>query len=476
MTWISKAWKCISFLGLDDQSSIRKRTIILSNQLNATLFLLMVILSLSMWYIRMLNNSVITLASYRLMWMMGINILHILLSYYKHPKWAKAILILSAPLIFIVIPTFMGFVENDSFFSYSAIIIALSLIPQLLIKPSANKYLYTLSMAYYLFLLIINDDLILHYGPNTLASKAIYSSFQIYAEITNIAIFLFINSSVFYLKWLNNNYEKKLIKNNQRLDQHLEELKATNEHLRVTQEQLVHSEKMATLGILTAGVAHEINTPLNFISTSSLLIKNRIDDLQDGVTPQDLESNLIQANEILDKGVEQAAFIVTSLMTFSYDGKSKKALYDVRSIVKSTLLFLKCKIPVDLNVEQQYELKEPIYVFAEKIHQVVLNIIDNAICASLEAKDKLIKVHCYPLTQAGIKYACISIFNKGAGIEDKIGKRILDPFFTTKSINSGTGLGLSTAFNLVKDHKGTLAYKNHDGGVEFIIKLPISGE
>jgi len=278
---------------------------------------------------------------------------------------------------------------------------------------------------------------------------------------------------VFYLKWLNNNYEKKLFKNNQRLDQHLEELNATNDHLRETQQQLVHSKKMATLGILTAGVAHEINTPLNFISTSSLLVNNAIEDLHVGVDQKQVEATLNQANEILDKGVEQAAFIVSSLITFAYDGKSKKAMCDVRTIIKSTLLFLKCKVPEDLIIEQQYHIDEPIHVYAEKIHQVILNVIDNAISASLNEEDKLIKIHCYPHDESGDRYACISIFNRGANIDEKIGSRIFDPFFTTKTIDDGTGLGLSTSFNLVKDHNGNLSYKNHTDGVEFLISLPI---
>ncbi|MBK3519432.1 sensor histidine kinase [Carboxylicivirga marina] len=472
MNWISKIWNRISHLGIQDLKSAKSRTYILSNQLNITLLIIMIVLSAIMMLLRIINDTSITISSYRLLWMMSINFLHIILSYYNRGYWSKSLLIFSAPLIFIIIPTMLSFVENDSFFNYSEMIIALSLIPQLLVRPWDQKGLYISSMVYYLALLILHDDLVLRFDSHELTVKPIYREFKIYAEITAIAIFIFINSSVYYLKWLNNNYEKKLMDNNQELDQHIEELKATNQHLKATQQQLVQSEKMASLGILTAGVAHEINTPLNFISTSSVLVNNAIEDLKDDVDRKQVEASLYQANEILDKGVEQAALIVSSLMTFSYDGKSKKTMCDLEAIINSTLLFIKSKIPLGLTFEIHNEIEEPIYAFPDKMHQVILNIIDNAICASATVEDKLIKIRCYTQTKSRQKLACISIYNNGPNISKEVGARIFDPFYTTKDINEGTGLGLSTSFNLVKDHQGEINYINHAEGVEFLIQLP----
>ncbi|MCG8580017.1 MAG: ATP-binding protein [Bacteroidales bacterium] len=473
MNRFKKIWDLVSHMGIKDINSSSGRTYILNNQLNVTLLAIMILLSVIMFVLRQVNNTSITIASYRLLWMMGITIIHIILSYRKHIILSKALLIFSPPLVFIVVPTLLGFVEDDSFFNYSEMIIALSLIPQLLVRPSEQKGLYISAMLYYLTLLIIHDELILRLESNELTASIIYYDIKLYAEITAISIFIFINCSIYYLKWLNNKYEKKLIDNNKDLDQHIEELKATNQHLRATQQQLIHSEKMASLGILTAGVAHEINTPLNFISTSSVLLGNAIEDLQEGVDNKQVEETLHQANEILDKGIEQAAFIVSSLMTFSYDGTSKKAACDIQSIIKSTLLFTKAKTPIDLTVDYHDEIDESVYAYPEKIHQVILNIIDNAINASLDEHDKLIKIHSYTQHGSSGNYACISVYNNGSNISKEIGTKIFDPFFTTQETNKGTGLGLSTAFNLVKDHNGELSYINHKKGVEFLIKLPL---
>ncbi|WP_430817830.1 sensor histidine kinase [Carboxylicivirga sp. RSCT41] len=473
MKRIRKTWDLVSHLGVADLNSLSSRTYILSNQLNITLLGIMILLSVTMAVLRQVNNTVITIASYRLLWMMGITLIHIILSYYRQVKLSKAMLIFSPPLVFIVIPTLLGFVENDSYFNYSEMIIALSLIPQLLVRPSEQKGLYITSMLYYLVLLIIHDDLILGHESNELTVKNIYIDIKLYTEITAIAIFIFINCSIYYLKWLNTKFERKLIDNNKDLDQHIEELKATNKHLRATQQQLIHSEKMATLGILTAGVAHEINTPLNFIATSSVLLGNAIEDLQEGLDNKQVEETLHQANDILNKGVEQAAFIVSSLMTFSYDGTSEKTMCDIQAIIKSTLLFTKAKTPLDLTIDYRDEIDEPIYAYPEKIHQVILNIIDNAINASLDTPIKLIKIRSYTQHGNNGNFACISVYNNGSKITKEVGSKIFDPFFTTQSTNNGTGLGLSTAFNLVKDHNGELNYINHKNGVEFIVKLPL---
>ncbi len=481
MNLLSKVWHFISYLGIEEKKNLDDRSIVLSNQLNTTLFIILLLMSVALHVLRVVNDTSITIASYRILWMMGINIIHFTLSYYKQHNLAKALLIFLTPFVLILVPTFIGFVEEDSFFNYTDIIIALSLIPQLLIKPSRRAWLYITSLVYYFVLLLIIDNLILHFSPNTLNAPAVYKGFQVYAEITAIAIFVFINAAVYYLKWINFLYEKRLhekqeqlLSNNNKLDKHVEELKAINNHLKTTQEQLIQSEKMASLGILTAGVAHEINTPLNFISTGTLMVKNAIDDIDNGRDSQLIKTDLQEADQILEKGVDQAAFIVSSLMTFSYSGKSTKVDHDIHSIIESTLMFLKTKMPDDLKIIKAFKIDIPISIYAEKIHQVALNIIDNAISASVNASDKLIKIDCYISENGKGKYACISIFNKGANIDKEIGKHIFDPFFTTKSINNGTGLGLSTAYNIVEEHNGYLSYKNHDDGVEFLVELPIN--
>ncbi len=481
MNWWNKVWQLISFNGIEDNArDTIKRTTILNNQVNATLFLIMVTISILLWVLRIIEDRTINIGGVRFFWMMLLCIIHFILARRQHHTLAKCLLIFAPPILFLIVPALYGFVEDQSFFYYSYIIVAFSIFPQLLLRITTNRQLYVWSMVYYFILMLSLDNILIFLAPENLSVVPILKGFWIFNKIAALSIYLFINSSVYYLKWVNYKFEQQLKAkqeqlefNNNRLDIHVEELKSVNEYLKKTQQQLIQSEKMASLGVLTAGVAHEINTPLNFISTGSLLVKNAIEDLNGSDTTGCIKM-LQQGNEIIDKGVDQAAFVVSSLMTFSYSGKSKKNLHHLESIVESTLLFLKSKITPDIIIEKEYLLDDPVSIYAEKIHQVVLNIIDNAICVLTNVVDKRLKISCYRDKDGHDELACISIFNNGPQIDKQVGSKMFDPFFTTKSINKGTGLGLSLAYNLVEEHGGVLYYTNHEDGVEFIVKLPMN--
>ncbi|HBH47728.1 MAG TPA: hypothetical protein DDX98_03775 [Bacteroidales bacterium] len=248
------------------------------------------------------------------------------------------------------------------------------------------------------------------------------------------------------------------------------ELENVIEELKATQQHLVQSEKMASLGTLTAGVAHEINNPLNFINGGLELISNIIDDIKAGKPDKDYKEQLKEAIEITYSGVDRASAIVDSLMTFSYSGKPKLVEYSVTDIIENTLLFLGSKIPEDVEIIKNYRFNETCHVFPDKLHQVFLNIIDNAFYA-LKYSTKDSKVLSMSTDLEG-KNILIEICNNGGPISEDIVNKIFDPFFTTKDPGKGTGLGLSICYNLIKDHKGTIAVKNNPDGVVFQILIP----
>ena len=153
---------------------------------------------------------------------------------------------------------------------------------------------YWSSLLYYFVLLVGIYYLMVFYTPVNFSIIEVFKKTNVFVLSAVIVSFWFISISLFYLKNLNQEYESQLNANNKELveksneledknrmlDVHIEELQSINEHLRVTQEQLIHQEKMASLGVLIAGVAHEINTPLNFIGTGSLLLQNAIEDIE----------------------------------------------------------------------------------------------------------------------------------------------------------------------------------------------------
>lgn len=241
--------------------------------------------------------------------------------------------------------------------------------------------------------------------------------------------------------------------------------------LQNAQSQLVHSEKMAALGQLTAGIAHEINNPVNFVKNGIEALKYEVEDaLKSSDTEATTEvGELIQS---IQNGARRTSEIVASLRTFSRVDEDSVKAFDIQENMKSTLLLLRSKMNGEIEIEEKYcELNE-IEAYAGKLNQVFMNVLDNAVQAILGAK-KSGRISIRTESENGrVK---ISIKDNGAGIDEKFQDKIFDPFFTTKEVGKGTGLGLSISHAIVEQHKGDIKVKSVAGeGTEFLIDLPIS--
>jgi two-component system NtrC family sensor kinase len=239
--------------------------------------------------------------------------------------------------------------------------------------------------------------------------------------------------------------------------------------LQAAQQRLVQSEKMASIGTLTAGVAHEINNPLNFIS-GGLTILQEIQGRINWEGQEELEERCQAATKMAYDGLERSAGIVRALMTFSHRGGSKKVESDVNEIIDNTLMFLNSKISDDIQIIKQYNLHEPVAVFPEKMHQIVLNVIDNAIFA-VNTTNSPVKKIIISTRMAGGKLI-LSFANSGPRIAEEHLHKLFDPFFTTKDPGQGTGLGLSICYTLVSEHGGDIQARNTPEGVIFTVIIP----
>ncbi len=270
------------------------------------------------------------------------------------------------------------------------------------------------------------------------------------------------------------------------------ELKVSLEHLKATQTQLIHSEKMASLGELTAGIAHEIQNPLNFVNNFSDLSTELIDEM----------------NEEIDKGSFEEAKAISNdlrenLKKINHHGRRADAI--VKGMLEHSRLNSGEKVPTDLNVlaaeflklsfhgirakdksfTTDYKfIKDPalplINVIAQDIGRVILNLINNAFYAVHE-KSKTGTPAYQPEVVVSTNYLIdedhpqveISIADNGNGIADQIKNKIFQPFFTTKPAGSGTGLGLSLSYDIIKAHGGELKVETIEGnGTLFRILLP----
>ena len=257
---------------------------------------------------------------------------------------------------------------------------------------------------------------------------------------------------------------EELSSTNEELHSQREELQVTLKNLQKAQKQLIQAEKMASLGVLASGVAHEINNPLNFIRGGAFGLE---DYLQENL--KDHLDNVQIFIDSINEGVERAATIVTSLNHYSHKDDSKITECNIHDIIDNCLNILGNQIRDIINIEKNYTTKNFLLKCNEgKMHQAILNIITNAL-QSIEGKGD-IKIR----TKARNKQLQIQITDNGYGISEESLTKIFDPFFTTKDPGKGTGLGLSITYNIIEEHNGNIKINSElYNGTTVIITLPI---
>ncbi|WP_036693077.1 sensor histidine kinase [Pedobacter glucosidilyticus] len=280
------------------------------------------------------------------------------------------------------------------------------------------------------------------------------------------------------------------------------ELSHTLEDLKQAQTQLVEAEKMASLGQLTAGIAHEINNPINFVTSNVSPLLRDVNMLFDAVdliekiglsdkTIQEKQQEIEEYKEELDydylkmeinhllkgihEGASRTAEIVKGLRIFSRVDEDDLKRADINEGIESTLVIMNNLLNnSNIKVEKNYAALPLVECYPGKLNQVFLNIISNAIHAinvkHTHSKDGLLSIK----TTATEDVVNIYITDNGCGMSDTTRNKIFDPFFTTKDVGEGTGLGMSIAYNTIKKHNGQIFINTEpDKGTEFIIKIPV---
>ncbi len=238
--------------------------------------------------------------------------------------------------------------------------------------------------------------------------------------------------------------------------------------LKETQLQLQNAEKLASIGQLAAGVAHEINNPLGTILLYASMLKDDTEDTnQEKVSVDDIKMIIEETNRC--KG------IVSNLLNFARQGKLKIEKENIvkitKNIIKSTKLNPLFK---DVKILFNSELVEENYfIDSDQIKQVIVNLLNNA-CESLEeSESKQVTINLYKNNE----YLNIEITDTGVGIDNQNMSKLFTPFFTTKKIGKGTGLGLAISYGIIKMHKGNLTVKSEIGkGSTFSVQLPNNKE
>jgi two-component system NtrC family sensor kinase len=252
------------------------------------------------------------------------------------------------------------------------------------------------------------------------------------------------------------------------------EIAAKNHQLRETQAHLVQSEKMASLGQLVAGIAHEINNPLAFVLNNIFVVQESLLKLDAG-----LRSSLSpEAQTRLDKararvgdmqeGAERVRDLVSKLRTFSRLDEGQFKIIDIHESIESVLLFLRHKAEGRITLVRDFQAPPRLGCFAGELNQVLMNLIANAIDSIPDRGTITISTR----HEDGDFVAVIR--DTGKGIPEADRHKVFEPFFTTKPIGQGTGLGLAISYGVVKAHKGTIELTSECGlGTEFTLRIPL---
>lgn len=248
-----------------------------------------------------------------------------------------------------------------------------------------------------------------------------------------------------------------------------EEVKQREQELRAKQEQLVQAGKLATLGELTTGIAHELNNPLNNIG---LFIGNAIDLIEFGSIATMPEQILHELHSAMQQ-VRKATEIITHLRTF---GRAASVSYEpvvISQVISNSISLVQEQLRLRQIEVQTFLPAEEIVVTgnAIQLEQVFLNLLTNARDALIDAAEKRITIYC-TIRDDMVE---IVVGDTGTGISPEIEQRIFDPFFTTKEVGAGTGLGLSITYSIIQEHQGSIVLENHPGqGALFLIQLPLT--
>jgi PAS domain S-box-containing protein len=282
---------------------------------------------------------------------------------------------------------------------------------------------------------------------------------------------------------------------NTNLEMQKAELEKTLEELRRAQVQLIQAEKMASLGVLTAGVAHEINNPVNFINSALEGLRITLDDFlqifesYQEINSENINTKLTEVEELktsldypmlhegidlllnnMQTGISRITEIVRSLRTFSRIEENELRLSDIHEIIDTALVILQNQYRNRIEIIRKYSVLRDVVCYPGKLSQVFMNLFSNSIHA-IHGKG-YIEIE----TKVNTDFNRLEIFvrDSGIGIPLVIKEKIFEPFFTTKEAGRGTGLGLSITYGIIQQHKGLIDVTSKEGeGTEFFIAIPL---
>lgn len=296
----------------------------------------------------------------------------------------------------------------------------------------------------------------------------IYRKITVFARDKNRYIFQ-IKRANDALQNLQRNLQTEVEHKTEDLEKSNEELMAVIDNMQKMQTQMLQSEKMASLGTMTSGIAHEFNNALNYVKGGYQVA---IDLAAQSMNGKSSEEHLTLIRTALDEGVNRMEKIVHSLQIFSNHDEKSLQETNVDELIDNALSILKSVLTKDIDLKLSLELSENLWLNKANFQHLLIQLLDNAIAAvktSVPTMGKVIGIE----TSTHGKYARLIIYNNGPKIPESAMRSIFDPFYSTKEPGLGTGLGLAICYAIVTEIKGNIYARNEKEGVAFVVEIPL---
>lgn len=467
-----KLWNYISNLGISiKDNKLNQRSIVISNQLNFVVFYTMLLLLIAVITTALLTDGIIYFGTLRIAITLIVSVLNLVLSKYGYTQLSRLSLVYLSPIVFLLGPTLIGYVEEEGYTYYPYVLICVSIIPQLLFHPKQEKFLLWFSLAYYFVLVVFIDKIMVYFATTSFPIVERINTFYPFYKIAHITLFVFINASIYYLRRLNFRFEGELNAKNQELDRQNIELKAQKDEIESQKDELIGKE-VSTWQKLVNIISHEI-------VNSAIPITNLA-----GMTAQMLEDETgmvqkpAQMDEEVTSDIHHSLRIIESrtqgLISFV---KATKSLTDIprpniRKIMvqelfdRITVLYQGKFKEKGINFEKKI-IPDDLFIHAdlELIEQVIINLFQNALEAMHETQNPKL---CLSAEKDRTNHIRISVTDNGKGISEEMRERIFLPFYSTKAKSSGIGLSLSQQI-MIQHHARLELGTGNKSGATFVM-------
>ena len=440
-------WNYISNLGttgLNRQPD--ERTIVLTNQLNFVMFVTMILL----WIIICINSIVtsdpMSTGTLRVAILMIFNFFNLVLARYGLTKLSRLSLIFLPPVIFLLGPTLTGYVEEEAYTYYPYVLIGGSIIPQLLLNPKKEKFLYGFSLVYYLALVVLIDVIMVRFAHNAFPIVERIKTFYAFYKISQLILFFFININIYYLRMLNFHFEEELNLRNKELDLQNIELRVQKDEIERQKDELI-SKEIITWQKLVNIITHEIVNSAIPITNLAGMSAQMLED----------ESGVVQKPEKIGEEVTEDIHHSLKIIESRTQGlinfvKATKSLTDIpkpnlRKIFvhdlfdRVALLFRARFKEADVKFEMEITPSDThIEADLELIEQVIINLFQNSLEAMQDTTGRKLSLIAVRKSDEHVE---ISVTDNGKGISEEVLEKIFLPYYSTKVNSSGIGLSLS---------------------------------